>query len=177
MKTGWNGSVRLGVNFAVDTVAGVLMRRQQPMDLTIDQLYREHRARLVGLATAITFDRAQAEEVVQDAFVGLHRNIARAREPLGYLHRSVVNRSISVVRRRRTARAHVPAASPPASTPEIDETWGAIMRLPARQRAVVVLRYYEDYTVDDIARTLGWPAGSVKSTLHRARALLKKELS
>jgi RNA polymerase sigma factor (sigma-70 family) len=61
--------------------------------------------------------------------------------------------------------------------PDLDETWGVVCRLPFRQRAVVVLRYYEDLSEADIARTLDCRPGTVKSNLHHALARLKKELS
>ena len=64
----------------------------------------------------------------------------------------------------------------PASSPEIDETWTSVLGLPATQRAVVLLRFWQDMTIDAIAETLGWPAGSVKSTLHRALKNLKEQL-
>ena len=88
----------------------------------------------------------------------------------------MVNLAVSSLRRRRVAADHVPVAFPLASTPEVDETRSAIACLPPRQRAVVVLRFWNDMTVDAIAETLGWPAGSVKSTLHRAMKNLKEEL-
>jgi RNA polymerase sigma factor (sigma-70 family) len=142
----------------------------------VDALYRSHRQRLVGLATAITFDRQVAEDVVQDAFVGLQRHSGHVDQPVGYLQRAVVNNSVSACRRRKVAADHVPVTVRPASTPEIDETWSVVRRLPPRQRAVVVLRFWEDMTVDAIASTLGWPPGSVRSTLHRALKRLKEEI-
>ena len=148
--------------------------RRESVD--VDALYRTHRRRLVALAAAITLDRHAAEEVVQEAFVGLHRHAGQVDEPVGYLQRSVVNRSISVQRRRRVAADHIPVVVRPASMPEIDETWQVVRRLPPKQRAVVVLRFWEDMTVDAIAQTLGWPAGSVMSTLHRALKRLKEEI-
>jgi RNA polymerase sigma factor (sigma-70 family) len=151
-----------------------LNRREAVIDVAA--LYREHRARLIGLAAAITMDRQIAEEVVQDAFVGLQRHANRVDKPVGYLQRSVVNLAISSLRRRRVAADHTAVAFPAASLPEVDETRSAIVRLPPRQRAVVVLRFWDDMTVEAIAETLGWPAGSVKSTLHRAMKRLKEEL-
>lgn len=59
--------------------------------MDLDALYREQADRLVHLATSITFDRAVAEEVVQEAFVGLHQAGSRVHNPGGYLRRSVVN--------------------------------------------------------------------------------------
>ena len=60
------------------------------------------------MAAAITLDVGVAEEVVQDAFVGLQRNAAGVTQPLGYLQRSVVNASIKVLRRRRLAATRIP---------------------------------------------------------------------
>lgn len=143
----------------------------------VGELFRLHHRRLLGLATAITLDRSIAEEVVQDAFVGLHRHVADVRNPAGYLQRSVVNLAVTRVRRLRRSRSVPLEPSAPPSTPEIDEAWTAVARLPAHQRAVVVLRYWDDMTIDAIASVLGRPAGSVKSTLHRALKRLEKELS
>jgi RNA polymerase sigma factor (sigma-70 family) len=142
----------------------------------VEALYVEHRARLLGVAAAITLDRALAEEIVQDAFAGLQRHAGRVDNPVGYLHRSVVNISLNLIRRRRVAARHPPAPSLPASTAEVDETWTSVLGLPSKQRAVVVLRFWQDMTIDAIADTLGWPVGSVKSTLHRALKHLKEEL-
>lgn len=151
--------------------------RGEIQPLGLDQLYREHRVRLTRLATAITLDSSLAEEVVQDAFAGLHRRFHDVENPVGYLQRSVVNASIKVLRRRRTAALHRPERRPVTHIPEIDETWDAVTRLPARQRAVVALRYWEDLSEAEIADSLGWPTGTVKSTLHRALKRLKKEIT
>ena len=70
-------------------------------------------------------------------------------------------------------------AGPDMSSPDVATRQAvreAIARLPARQRAVVVLRYYEDLTDQQIASVLGWPLGSVKSSLHRATAILREHL-
>jgi DNA-directed RNA polymerase specialized sigma24 family protein len=142
----------------------------------VERLFVEHQRRLTNLAAAITLDRSVAEEVVQDAFAGLHQRTASVTDPLGYLHRSVVNQAISVIRRRRTAARYVVPVAPVTVNPEIDETWAAVTQLPARERAVVVLRYWLDWSEVDIATSLGWPAGTVKSTLHRALKRLTQEI-
>lgn len=142
----------------------------------IASLYRVHHRRLVGLAAAITMDYPMAEEVVQDAFLGLHRHIDRVDNPEGYLQRSVVNLSITLIRRRRVVASHPLRPSSPPSSPEVDETWSAVMDLPTKQRTVVLLRFWDDLTVEGIAEMLGWPVGSVKSTLHRAMKRLKEEI-
>lgn len=165
------------------TVLGdpLLMRRAYPSasaheSVDVELLFIEQRRRLVNLATAITLDRSVAEEVVQDAFAGLQHRSSDVSDPVGYLHRSVVNQAISVIRRRRTVARYVVPVAPVAVNPEIDETWSAVTRLPARERAVVVLRFWLDWSEADIAASLGWPVGTVKSTLHRALKHLKKEL-
>jgi RNA polymerase sigma factor (sigma-70 family) len=145
-------------------------------DVDVGALYIEHRARLLGVAAAITLDRAVAEEIVQDAFAGLQRHASRIDNPVGYLQRSVVNLSLNLIRRRRVAASHPTVPPLPASTAEVDETWASVVGLPANQRAVVVLRFWQDMTIDAIADTLGWPSGSVKSTLHRALRQLKEAL-
>lgn len=163
-----------------DWVTGDPMLGRTPSDadrrIDIDTLFRAHHVRLTRLASAITLDRSIAEDIVQDAFAGLQRHAGEVHNPEGYLQRSVVNLAIKVQRRRRTAANFRPDSPPIAGIPEIDETWAAVRRLPARQRAVVALRYWEDLSEHDIAAVLDWPAGTVKSTLHRALAHLKKEI-
>lgn len=60
--------------------------------------------------------------------------------------------------------------------PAIDETWRMVQRLPMAQRHVLVLRYYEDLSLAEIADLLDQPLGTVKSTLHRAGTRLKELL-
>jgi RNA polymerase sigma factor (sigma-70 family) len=140
-------------------------------------LYQANRVQLTRLATAITLDRSLAEEIVHDAFVGLCRRSDTVTNAEGYLRRSVVNLSVKVLRRRRVAAKHLPGLAPVTNIPEIDETWQAVARLPVRQRAVITLRYWEDLSEADIAAALAWPAGTVKSTLHRALKRLKEDVS
>lgn len=154
----------------------LLARRQPASAIDVDALYRLHRTRLTRLAAAIALDHSLAEEVVQDAFAGLHRHRADVENPEAYLQRSVVNLGIKLLRRRAVAGRHPLPVAPVTDNPEVDETWAVVCRLPARQRAVVALRYWSDLSEADIAATLGWPAGTVKSTLHRALARLKEEL-
>lgn len=142
-----------------------------------DVVFREHSRRLVQLAAAITLDRWLAEEVVQEAFAGLHAHVSEVDDPVGYLQRSVVNRSVSVLRRRKVANRHPAPVAHPTIDPEIDETWQFVAELPVRERAAVVLRYWLDLSERDIADHLGWPTGTVKSTLHRALERLRRQLS
>ena len=123
-----------------DWVTGDPMLGRTPSDverrIDIDALFHAHHVRLTRLASTITLDRSVAEDIVQEAFSGLHRRAGGVHNPEGYLQRSVVNLGIKVQRRRRTAANFRPDPPPVAGIPEIDETWAAVRRLPARQRAM-----------------------------------------
>jgi RNA polymerase sigma factor (sigma-70 family) len=140
------------------------------------ELYRRHSRRLSGLAAAVTLDRSVADEVVHDAFTGLAPRLAEVRDPVAYLQRSVVNLGIRVVRRRERSRSLPQRPVEHSSIPEVDELWAVVGALPVHQRAVVVLRFWEDLTQDRIAEVLDIPVGTVKSTLHRALQSIKEQL-
>jgi RNA polymerase sigma factor (sigma-70 family) len=99
--------------------------------------------------------------------------------PTAYLRRSVVNGAINAGRRASRERRHLPAAYElqSVSAPEVDELWPLVLALPARQRAVLVLRYYDHLNEAEIARVLDCPPGTVKSLAARALAALRKEMS
>lgn len=153
--------------------------------LTLEDLYREHRMRLVRLAILLVDEPATAEDVVQEAFTGLHRHWAGLRDEaaaLGYLRTAVVNGSRSVLRRRRTARAYVPphgvnarsAESLAMLTAEHQAVVAALGKLPRRQREVLVLRYYGSMSEAEIAEATGVSRGTVKSTASRALDALQR---
>ncbi len=145
--------------------------------VNLARIYAEHRVKLTNLAAAITLDRWLAEEVVQDAFTNLQQGHASIDNPVAYLHRAVVNRSISALRRRRVAGRHPAPLASPTVDQEIDETWHLVTLLPPRERAAVVLKYWLDLSETEIAEQLGWPSGTVKSTLHRALKRLRRNLT
>jgi RNA polymerase sigma-70 factor (sigma-E family) len=151
-------------------------------------LYEAQRLGMVRLAAFLVGDPHVAEDVVQDAFTGLHAHWHRLRDEqsaVGYLRRSVVNASRSVLRRRRTARTYVwPAAGeePGAdagvlAADEHRRLRQALFRLPRRQREVLVLRYWADLSEAEIADTLGISTGTVKSTASRAVQALDNALN
>lgn len=148
----------------------------EPREVDVERLYIDHGRRLRALAASVTFDRAVADEITHDAFAALTARAADVRDPIAYLQRSVVNLSISHVRRRKRARELPVRRVEHTSIPEIDGVWDVLAGLGARQRAVIVLRFYEDQTYEQIAATLGIPIGSVKSTLHRALTNLEERL-
>lgn len=139
-------------------------------------LYRERYGPMVRLAYLLTGDRAVAEELVQDAFVSVHRGWDRATNPPAYLRTTVVNACRSWGRRRVLEIDRRPRAPEPA-TLVTDELWDVLRTLPARQRAAVVLRYYEDLPDREIAGLLGCREATVRSSIHRALAALRKEVA
>jgi RNA polymerase sigma-70 factor (sigma-E family) len=154
----------------------------------IDELYAHRRLPLVRLALLLVDDLPTAEDVVQDVFAALYRRhgerLTGLDNPDAYLRTSVVNTSRSVLRRRRTVRAHVPEReghAPSAEEPvllreEHGEVIAALHRLTRRQREVLVLRYWSHLSEAQIADTLGLSRGAVKSTASRALAALRREL-
>lgn len=147
-----------------------------PPEVDVERLYFDHGHRLRALAASVTFDRDVADEITHDAFAALASRCGEVRDPVAYLRRSVINLSISHVRRRNRAR-YLPVRRIEHTTiPEIDDVWDVLADLSPRQRAVIVLRFYEDQTYEQIAATLDMPTGSVKSTLHRALSTLEERL-
>jgi RNA polymerase sigma-70 factor (sigma-E family) len=147
---------------------------------TLAELFAAHYAGLCRLAALLVGDDALAEDVVQDAFMGLHRRWSGMRDPdraLAYLRSSVCNTSRSKLRRLQTARRKAPPPAPPSATVEQSAelaeehrlTLAAVRLLPDRQRQVLVLRYWLDQSEAEIAETLGISAGAVKS--HASRGL------
>lgn len=130
------------------------------------------------LGHLITGSAATGLEIAQEAMTVVHRRWDELDSPGAYLRRAVVNSSRSVQRRWFREQSWMRRQRPASVTdiPEFDETWAALCRLPARQREVVALRFYEDLTVDQIADVLEVPAGTVKSTIHRALRNLKELL-
>jgi RNA polymerase sigma-70 factor (sigma-E family) len=154
----------------------------------VTALFRAHHLELVRLALLMVGDQATAEDVVQDAFERLHRGWRGLRQPssgLAYVRSSVLNGCRSVHRRAAVARKHVPelagsanATSPDAASAADDrgEMAAALRRLPRRQREVLVLRYYLDLDVAEIAGTLRISPSAVRATTTRGLAALARAL-
>ena len=159
-----------------------------PTDPGLDfaRLHERHYLPLVRLAAQLVDDLDTAEDVVQDVFTALTGQ-RMPEDPLRYLRTAVVNRARSTLRRRRTARTFLRSAG---TVEALDEAADAsVLRtefgqrllalvdtLPSRQREVVVLRYYEDLAVAEIASVLGIRAGAVSSALDRALNTLNSRL-
>jgi RNA polymerase sigma factor (sigma-70 family) len=158
-------------------LAGLLgmaeLRVTDPLEL--ERVYLEHRLDLVRLAFLLTGSREDSEDVVQSAFATACERWREIEQPVPYLKRAVVNRANDLYRRRARERAR-PVVERPTEIPEVDETWAHVQRLPSHQRIVVVLRFYEDLPLVEIARLLSRPPATVRSDLRRALARLRKAL-
>lgn len=143
---------------------------------SFEQLYRAQWASLVRLALAISGSRELAEDVVHEVFLRVSVALQRVERPEAYLRTAVLN-ALRDRHRRRMAelRRPVPAMARVAE-PEIDETWSALQSLPERYRAALVLRFYADLAIEEVAEQLGCPTGTAKSLIHRGLGLLKERL-
>jgi RNA polymerase sigma-70 factor, ECF subfamily len=137
------------------------------------------------LARAILLDDGEAEEAVQEASLAAWRRRSSLRDPErfdAWFDRILVNHCRDRLRKRRRA---VPITAPPigfdvpAAPPETGtdaDLDRALAALDVDHRVVVVMRYWQDRTVDDIADRLGVPSGTVKSRLHNAIKHLRGHL-
>jgi RNA polymerase sigma-70 factor (sigma-E family) len=164
------------------------LRAAEPVEAVIGRLFRQRRVDLFRLAVFLVDDRALAEDLVQEAFATLHRRWQDLTDPAagyGYLRSTVVNAARHHHRHQAVQRRHLKAAEP-AEEPGADyllllaeehqQVLRALRTLPARQRAVMVLRYWEQLTEAEIAATLGISTGTVKSSASRAMHTLRQTL-
>jgi RNA polymerase sigma-70 factor (ECF subfamily) len=152
------------------------------LDRTRDAFVALARGRLdraYRLAGLILGGADEAEDATQDALTKAWQSFGSLRNPAlfdAWLDRILVNVCRDRLRRRGRVRFVVlddyaydrPTADPFHRLLDGDEVLRAIDGLDADHRAVIILRFWADLTVDDIADRLGWPAGTVKSRLHRA---------
>ena len=143
---------------------------------SLADLYRERYASMVRLAYLMVGSTPVAEELVQDAFARMHRHWDRTDHPRAYLRTAVLNACRSHLRRGALERSYLKrtAHEPEPAAAGGDELFDALAKLPSRQRAALVLRFYEDLSEADIAVALGCRPGTVKSLLHRGLAELRK---
>ena len=156
-------------------------------DQLVDELYRGHALRLTRMALLLLGDKPSAEDVVQEAFLGLFRGLGRLSDPgraVAYLRVSVLNGCRSVLRARKRARLRGAPTDYPAvwsaesaalEGEERREVLQAVARLPRRQREVLVLRYFLGLSDSEIAADLGVSRGTVVSTASRALAALARK--
>jgi RNA polymerase sigma-70 factor (sigma-E family) len=150
------------------------------------ELYLRHAPAGLRLAYLLTGDPGQAEDVVQEAFARLVGRLHHLRNPDAfgaYLRRTILNLCTSSFRRRAVERAYLQreATGAEAVTREpdvvtIESLRCSLLTLPDRQRAAIVLRYFEDLPERDIAEALGCRPGTVRSLISRGMAALRIDL-
>lgn len=134
---------------------------------------------VAGYSAALVGSALVGDEIAQEAFVRLYARYPLIREPRPYVFRIASN----LARRHRGATAEAPlewapeGSAPSEATGIRAELLDAVRRLPVRLRAVVLLHYYVDLPVDEVAHVLRRPVGSVKRQLAEARTALALALS
>jgi RNA polymerase sigma-70 factor (sigma-E family) len=152
----------------------------------LEELYVRNAPAALRLAYFLSGDRETAQDLVQDAFVKVAGRFAHLRTPDAsdaYLRRTIVNLFTSQLRRRRLERAHLARERGAAAHPHVDddpalrdEVWRALGTLPARQRAAVVLRYYEDLSEQETAEVLRCSVGAANQLVARGMAALRDHI-
>ncbi|MDP9235760.1 MAG: SigE family RNA polymerase sigma factor [Actinomycetota bacterium] len=149
-------------------------------------LYEAHGPHALRLAYVLTGDRELAQDLVQDAFVKVSGRFADLRDPeafQAYLMKTIVNLARMHWRRKRIERAAVererPAHSRDTNLPDLEgyeEIKAALMGIHPRQRAAIVLRFFEDLSEAQTAAVLGCATGTVKSLVHRGLQTMRTEM-
>jgi RNA polymerase sigma-70 factor (sigma-E family) len=149
-------------------------------DTQFDSYVGSRSKRLLMVATMLV-GRHEAEDALQEALISLYRRwdrVIAADNPDAYVHRSLVNASLQLLRRRR--RIELPPTVGPGgfddAISERHQTLQALATLPPRQRAVLVLAFYEDLGEAEIAQAMGCSRGTVKSQKSRALRTLRERL-
>jgi RNA polymerase sigma-70 factor (sigma-E family) len=143
----------------------------------VEDFYRLRFPDAVRLAHLLSGDASVAEDLAQEAFVRMRERFDDVDAPWAYLRAAVVNacRSHHRSRGREAIRMRLVGAAPESQL-GARELLDAVDALPYRQKAVIVLRYYEDLSEHDIALALGCRPGTVKSLASRALEHLAKEV-
>lgn len=158
-------------------------------DALVAQMFAEQGASLVRLARVFCDDRDAAEDLVQEAFIRLHRSagsIRDLRRAPAFLRSIVINLARDHNRRGLMSLRHRASTAPPTPPTEpderavhddeVDKVLVALRRLPDRQRACLVLHYYEELSIAEVAETLDISTNSVKTHCRRGLAALESRL-
>ncbi len=180
----------LVAHVAVNEGREALARSAHGDQAAFAMIVREHQGMVFSMAYHFLRDRWLAEELAQEVFLHLHKNLRAIQSPahlVYWLRKVTSHRCIDQARRQKLRprvslteyleRAPEPAASGPAPDPLLADVLGKLTaRLPERSRMIVILRFQEDLEPAEIAEMMGIPLGTVKSNLHRSLALLRARL-
>jgi RNA polymerase sigma-70 factor (sigma-E family) len=151
---------------------------------SLEVLFVQHSVRARRLAYALTGDPNQADDLVQEAFVRVMSNLPHLRSPDrldSYLQRTIVNLFTSGLRRRRVERAWLGQQRPQVEAPTQDPTdradmWRLLHGIPERQRAALVLRFYEDLSERQTAEVMGCTERAANSLVVRGLRAMRDQL-
>lgn len=170
------------------------MTTQEWVPPSWEEIVREHSPRVYRLAYRLTGDPHEAEDLTQDVFVRVFRSLDTYRPGTfeGWLHRITTNLFLDKVRRRQRIRfdaltdelaARLPLRASGTDPEQVyamthldADIQAALAALPPQFRAAVVLSDIEGYSYEEVAQTLGIKMGTVRSRIHRGRALLRQSL-
>ena len=160
-------------------------RRPHPAPVSVADFARQRGLELLRFAYLLCGDRHRAEDLLQEVLLSMYRRFGNELpidNPVGYARRALANANVSWSRRgtnRELVIADLPDAAAlegdPGDGADRDALWRALRKLPARQRTVVVLRFYADAADDEIATALGCRRGTVRSLASRALATLRAD--
>lgn len=153
---------------------------------TFQEMVRAHQSMVLSIAWHCLRDRGAAEEIAQDVFLQLYRNVAKIesdKHAVHWLRRVTTNRCIDHLRKRKLesgiAIEDLPEPSVAGEQPDSllnRRLQRLVASLPAAPRAVMVLRYQEDVQPEEIASLLDMPVRTVKSHLQRSLAILREKM-
>lgn len=160
----------------------------------LESIYRDHRQQVLRAAHRVTGNAQDAEDVLQTVFMRLARREGGSPlsdSPASYLHRAAVNAALDIVRSRQSRRAtsldEVEQTLPADSGATPDEVHGlaevkmqirrALAKMSPKSAEIFVLRYFEGFGNNEIARMLGTSRSTVNVILHRTRIRLKEDMS
>jgi RNA polymerase sigma-70 factor (sigma-E family) len=157
------------------------------VDREFEELFYAEFPCVVRSVFLVCQDLSRAEDLAQEAFLELLRHwgkVSHYDRPGAWVRQVAIRKAIHVTKRearrswfeRRAASTTTDAGSELTTLPD-DGLWAAVRSLPAQQRAVVALYYYEDLSVEDVAGVLGCSVSTVKVHLHRAREALRSRFS
>jgi len=148
------------------------------MTSSFEAIFDQEYGRVVRLIYAMTRSDDVARDAAQDAFTRLYERWGSVSNPAGFVRTVAINRARDQRRHMRVHRRFVARSDRrEKASPEADYLFDALATLPLQRRAMVVLRFYEQRSVDEIAYILDLPSGTVKSGLSRSMAHLKETLA
>lgn len=144
--------------------------------VSFEECYQALWSPMVRLAWLLSGSREVAEDLVHDVFLRLEPKWQELEDPAPYFRRSLVNAVTAHRRRTAVESRHATAVAPAVDDPEVEEVWGIVSELPERQRHALVLRFYLDLTIEQVADYLGCPTGTAKSLIHRGVASVRRRV-